>query len=81
VPADVARGRYATRVRSALHDDARRLAEDWDKWAARAEPLALTPVVEVDTSRPVDLDSLAHAVRRELAGGSGPVPAGARADC
>jgi predicted kinase len=81
VPADVARGRYATRVRSALHDDARRLAEDWDEWAARAEPLALTPVVKVDTSRPVDLNSLAHAVRRELDAGGGPVRAGARADC
>ena len=81
VPAAVARGRYAMRVRSALHDDARRLAEDWDEWAARAEPLALTPVVKVDTSRPVDLDSLAHAVRRELAAGGGPVQAGARADC
>ena len=26
--------------RAALHEDARRLAEDWDDWAARAEPLA-----------------------------------------
>jgi predicted kinase len=66
VPADVARARFATRVRSALHDDARRLAEDWDGWAAGAEPLALTPVLRVDTSRAVDLAALALAVRREL---------------
>lgn len=77
VPPDVARDRYATRIRSALHDDARRLVDDWDEWAAGAEPLALTPVLKVDTSRSVDLDSLAHAVRRELAAGSGPVRAGA----
>jgi predicted kinase len=67
VPADLARSRFATRVRSALHDDARRLAEDWDDWAAGAEPLALTPVLRVDTSRAVDLLALVHAVRRELA--------------
>jgi predicted kinase len=81
VPAAVARDRYATRIRSELHDDARRLVDDWDEWAAGAEPLALTPVLKVDTSRPIDLDSLAHAVRRELAAGGGPVRADAWADC
>jgi hypothetical protein len=79
VPADVARRRYATRMRSALHHDARRLAEDWADWAARAEPLALTPVLKVDTSRPVDLDSLAFAVRLELAVDGGPAQTGAQA--
>jgi predicted kinase len=67
VPAEVARQRYATRVRSPLHDDARRLARDWDAWAAGAEPLGLTPVLRADTSRPVDLGSLGAAVREELA--------------
>jgi hypothetical protein len=64
--ADVARGRYATRARAALHEDARRLAEDWDDWAARAEPLALTPVVRVDTRRPVEPDQLARTIRLML---------------
>ena len=67
VPAEVARERYATRVRSPLHEDARRLAQDWDAWAAGAEPLALTPVLRVDTGRPVNVSALAGAVRRELA--------------
>lgn len=66
VPADIARARYATRVRSALHHDARRLAADWSDWAARGEPLAITRVMRADTSRPVDPDQLARAVRREL---------------
>jgi predicted kinase len=66
VPADVARGRYAARARAALHEDARRLAEDWDDWAARSEPLALTPVVTVDTSRPVEPDQLARTIRLRL---------------
>ena len=63
VPAEVARERYATRVRSPLHDDARRLAEDWDAWAAGAEPLGVTAVLRVDTSRAVDLGPLGDAVR------------------
>jgi predicted kinase len=75
VPAEVARSRFAARVRPALHDDARRLAEDWDEWAARAEPLGLTPVVNVDTSNPVEPSQLARTVRQELAA---PVPAGSR---
>jgi predicted kinase len=80
VSADVARSRYATRHRSALHDDARRLVEDWDDWAARAEPLALTPVLEVDTSRPVDVDALAVVVRRELAHDHAPASTNAEAN-
>jgi predicted kinase len=67
VPADVARDRFAARARAALHEDARRLAEDWDDWAARAEPLALTPVVWVDTRRPVDPSELARTIRLRLA--------------
>jgi hypothetical protein len=63
-----------------LHDDARRLVENWDDWAAEAGPLALTPVLKVDTSRPIELDSLALAVRLELAAGGGPAQTGARAD-
>lgn len=66
VPAGVARSRFAARVRSALHDDARRLVEDWDDWAARAEPLALTPVLKVDTSGPVELNSVTRALQLEL---------------
>ncbi len=55
VPSGLARSRYARRARHTLHHDARRLAEDWDRWAAQAEPLALTPVIRVDTSHPVEL--------------------------
>lgn len=53
-----ARRRYASRRRAAVHDDARRLEQDWTDWAARAEPLALGPVLRVDTSTPVDLAGL-----------------------
>jgi hypothetical protein len=66
VAADIARTRYATRVRSALYEDARRLVDDWSDWAARAAPLALTPVLSVDTGRPVDIELLVQAVRRRL---------------
>ncbi|GAB1642975.1 AAA family ATPase [Krasilnikovia sp. MM14-A1259] len=63
VPPDVARARYAARRRAAVHGDADRIATDWADWAARAEPLALGPVVQVDTSRPVDVLALCAQVR------------------
>lgn len=66
VAAAVARARYEARVRAALYDDARHLAEHWDDWAARARPLALTPVVRVATGRVVDIDKVAHTVRAQL---------------
>ncbi|HEX6682775.1 MAG TPA: hypothetical protein VF062_08270 [Candidatus Limnocylindrales bacterium] len=44
------------------HPDAQRLAEDWDTWAVTAEPLALTPVIRVDTTTPVDLPALARSL-------------------
>jgi len=65
VPSELARSRYARRVRHTLHHDARRLAQDWDTWAAQAEPLALTPVIRVDTSQPVEVPRLIRAVQRQ----------------
>jgi len=35
--------------------------DDWPEWVARAQPLALTPVLRVDTGRPVDHAKLARA--------------------
>ncbi|WP_176903101.1 AAA family ATPase [Nonomuraea maritima] len=62
VPAEVARERYASRRRSTLYQDERRLADDWQTWAAKAEPLGLIPTVMVDTSRPVDCVWLAAQI-------------------
>ncbi len=67
VPAEVARARYAGRRRAALYQDERRLAEDWDTWAARAAPLGLGPVLTVDTTRPVDHAELAVWIGRTAA--------------
>ncbi len=66
VPADLARSRYETRDRPLLYDDARHLVDDWPEWVAQAEPLALTPVLRVDTRRPVDHVELARAVGAHL---------------
>lgn len=66
VPSELARSRYQRRTRHPLHQYARRLAEDWDTWAVQAEPLALTPVIRVDTSHPVDLRPLIDAVQVRL---------------
>jgi len=74
VPADVARSRYEIRDRAQMYEDARHLVEDWPEWVAQAQPLALTPVLRVDTSRPVDHAELARAVLAHL----GSVAAGNR---
>lgn len=66
VPAELARSRYARRTRHGVHEDVRRLAEDWAIWADHAEPLALAPVMRVDTRGAVDLPALARAVQARL---------------
>ncbi|MGY0235573.1 AAA family ATPase [Longispora urticae] len=66
VPTETARIRCATRERHPVHQDGHRLATDWPRWAAEAAPLALTPVVPVDTSGPVDITAVARAVRQGL---------------
>ncbi len=62
VPSDVARARYRGRPRADLYQDDAHLAQDWDRWARLAEPLALAPVVTVDTTAPVDYPELARRV-------------------
>ncbi|MEV0246355.1 ATP-binding protein [Nocardia sp. NPDC050712] len=63
LPAEVAKSRYAARQRAAIHRDRERLAGSWDRWAAEAEPLGLTPVVLVDTTGTVDYAALAERVQ------------------
>ena len=66
VPADLARSRYEARDRPLMYRDARHLVDDWPEWVGQAQPLGLTPVLRVDTSRPVDHAELACAVRAHL---------------
>ncbi|WP_412539082.1 AAA family ATPase [Longispora sp. K20-0274] len=66
-PVEVVRARVAGRDRHPVHGDGHRLATDWPRWAAEAAPLALTPVVRVDTGGPVDVAALARTVRNLLA--------------
>ena len=67
VPAALSRSRFEARRRPAFYQDAERLATQWSRWAAEAEPLALGPVIRVDTSRPVDLPAVAAEVASALA--------------
>jgi len=64
VPADVARGRFDARApsRHPVHADGRDLAADWARWAQQGAPLALGPVLRVDTRGPVDVAALAQRV-------------------
>jgi predicted kinase len=66
-PPEVARARYAGRERHPGHFDADLLPE-LDDVLADAVPLALGPVIVVDTSVPVDTADLAVAVRSAITG-------------
>lgn len=67
VPAEIARARYSARVRDAMHDDGRRLAADWASWSQHAQPLAVSPVIEVNTATPVAIANVADHVRQHFA--------------
>lgn len=58
VPPSMARARFVVRKRAAFYEDARRLADSWEVWAASATPLGVGVTVEVSTETPVDLDAL-----------------------
>ncbi|MGW4941682.1 AAA family ATPase [Actinoplanes sp. NPDC004185] len=66
VPAELARSRYIARKRHVVHADAEKLATEWTGWATTAGPLALGPVIRVDTARTVDIRALADDVRAAL---------------
>jgi predicted kinase len=62
---EVARRRFAERQRHPCHFDAELLVETWDRWLHEdAEPLALGPVLQVDTTDAVDLDAIVAWLRR-----------------
>ena len=66
VPAELARARYVARRRHAVHTDAEKLATEWAGWARAAEPLALGPVIRVDTAATVDIRALGDRIRAAL---------------
>lgn len=65
VPIEIAVERFRSRERHAAHEDRDRV-EEMRRLAARARPISGLPVVEVDTSGPVDLDALSAGLRRRL---------------
>ncbi|GAA0812883.1 hypothetical protein Sya03_54700 [Spirilliplanes yamanashiensis] len=65
VPVELARERYRRRARDDRHLDA--LRTDDELWGREVAPLGVGPLVDVDTTGPVDLDALAATVRAALA--------------
>ncbi|WP_322921495.1 AAA family ATPase [Nocardioides renjunii] len=65
VPLEVARERYGRRVRDSRHLDG--LRTEAELWREEVAPLGLGPLLEVDTSRAVDVDRVAASVRSLLA--------------
>ncbi|MEV0896055.1 AAA family ATPase [Actinoplanes sp. NPDC049802] len=68
VPAEVALARCRDRRRAAVHEDDQRLREDWPWWAAEAAPLAVGPVITVQTDRPVIATRLIQAISEVIGG-------------
>jgi predicted kinase len=65
VPPEVARARVAARApyRHSIHAPGDgRPAGEWEEWDRTAAPLALGPVLVVETSHPVDIAALARRV-------------------
>jgi glucokinase len=64
VPVSVARSRFEARAprRHPIHGQQHGLADDWDRRASLARPLALGPVIHVDTTGPVDVGALAAEI-------------------
>ncbi|MFP5230499.1 MAG: AAA family ATPase [Acidobacteriota bacterium] len=63
LPREEASRRFAARARNQRHHPAHPLAEmSPDRMMEYEEPFALSPVIEVDTQRPVDLDTLVSQV-------------------
>ncbi|MET4096567.1 putative kinase [Arthrobacter sp. UYCu712] len=63
----VARQRCRTRTRHPVHHPGHEDELLWAEWAGNAEPLALGPVLQVDTARPVDVPGLTERVGPLLA--------------
>jgi predicted kinase len=63
----LARERYRSRHRDERHLDDRRTEQEL--WGAEVEPLGVGPLIEVDTTGPVDVVALAGRVRAGLSRG------------
>ena len=66
VPLDVARTRYYTRAthRHPGHLDLQR--DETELWGEPVRPLGVGPLVEVDTTEPLDIPAVAADIRRAL---------------
>lgn len=66
VATELARERVVTRARHHAHQDGERSLEGWDELTRSARPISRFPVIEVDTSGPVDVPALAAEIRSRL---------------
>lgn len=64
LPLELARQRYHARIRDARHLDA--LRDDAELWGEPVQPFGVGPLLEVDTSAPIDAAVVAARVRELL---------------
>lgn len=61
VPLAIARSQFESRERDYRHLDASRHMEEL--WGSPVEPLGVAPLIDIDTSGPVDIPALAERIR------------------
>ncbi len=69
VPAELAWDRYLARARHEIHPQGPESRAGWWTLAGQMEPMALGPLVRVDTSTPVSVAEVAASIRAALAAG------------
>ncbi|WP_152365232.1 AAA family ATPase [Microlunatus speluncae] len=66
VPTELAWARYLARARHAIHPQGPESREGWWALAEQMEPMAMGPLVRVDTSSPVAVAEVAAGIRTAL---------------
>ena len=66
VPADLAWERYLARARHPVHPQGPESRDGWCALAEQMEPMAMGPLIRVDTSAPVSIADVATKVRATL---------------
>jgi hypothetical protein len=66
VPIALARKRYEARDRHPVHRDNRDMTDEWARWEAEGQPLAIGPVIRLPASGPLTTGAITACAQRIL---------------
>jgi predicted kinase len=66
VPSTLAWSRFLVRKQHAIHPAGETARARWDEWVKNPEPLAIGPVITVETDVPVDIEELIQQISTHL---------------